>query len=248
MTSKQQSKSDADNLFVKKIIKFTGIFVSVGSGMGVMEKQLLDAGKVVICVDPNNYDKKDRYTQAIRVIQPNYRFVSDLLEDKPSIVGKVNLILNHPLPDYALYDIMAILKLEPIRIFLYYMKEGGAGTWLLHRFLRKNGVNNTGKLKTDYQLETNYKISIDVCPVIYRYKQIYENDIQGRSPSEGDHSYCILEREEKLPKKYISINCEANLSDKEEFILIGKDHTRNEFVNCVTYLSSLHLYTPIPPF
>jgi hypothetical protein len=33
---------------------------------------------------------------------------------------------------------MAVLKLEPKNIFLYYMKGRGAGSWLLHRFLRKS--------------------------------------------------------------------------------------------------------------
>lgn len=234
-----------EDLFISQIIKSTGIFVSVGCGMGVLEKKLIEAGKILICIDPNDYDKKDRYTQAVRVLKPNYKYVSNLLEDRPNIVGKVNLILIHPLPDYALYDIMSIVKLEPKRIFLYYMKDGGAGSWLLHRFLRRNGVNSSAKLKTDDNILERFNISKDICPVKHKYKQVYENNIIEHNTNQC-HTYSILDRQEIHNNIPISINCEANLEDKEEFVLIGNDNIQVNFINCIKYLHSLYhqdLYT-----
>ena len=87
--------------------------------------------------------------------------------------GNVNLLLLHPLPDYILYDIMAIYHLEPIKIFLYYMKDGGAGSWFLHRFLRKNGVNTLGKMKTDKIIEEELQISPHTCIVKHKYTQVF---------------------------------------------------------------------------
>jgi hypothetical protein len=227
-----------DNEFIKKIIKTNGIFVSVGCGMGVLEKQLRDAKKIVICVDPNNYDKKDKYLVDVkRVLMPDYKYVSDLILDKPNIVHKVNLILAHPLPDYTLYDIMSVLKLEPTNIFLYYMKGGGAGSWLLHRFLRKNGVNTTGKLLTDANIEKNFNIPSYVCPIKYRYTQIYEKDVDGCS---HQHTYSILERKEQLDFVYTeNKKLSYSLEEKEEVVLEGENRIKENFYNCLGYLTSL---------
>lgn len=237
-----------DDEFVKKIIDTNGIFVSVGCGMGVLEKRLRDAGKIVICVDPNDYDQRDQYLVDVRrVLTPDYKFVSDLILDKPNIVGKVHLILSHPLPDYTIYDIMAVLKLEPKNIFLYYMKGGGAGSWLLQRFLRKNGVQNTGKLLTDKNFYERLGITPDVCPIKYRYTQAYEKDElvnrDGR-PHPFEHTYSILERKEQL--EIIYTESEAfkkikpySLEEKEEFVLRGKRNIEDHFKNCEKYLMSL---------
>jgi hypothetical protein len=241
-----------DNEFIKKIIKTNGIFVSVGCGMGVLEKQLRDAKKIVICVDPNNYDKKDKYLVDVkRVLMPDYKYVSDLILDKPNIVHKVNLILAHPLPDYTMYDIMSVLKLEPTNIFLYYMKGGGAGSWLLHRFLRKNGVNTSGKLLTDADIEKKLNIPSYVCPIKYRYTQIYEKDEivdkNGR-PHQFQHTYSILERKEQLdfvykPDKDENETTRAglySLEDKEEVVL-QQNNIKKDFYNCLGYLTHLNL-------
>ena len=236
--------------FVQRIIDTKGIFVSVGCGMGLLEKQLKDAGKIVICVDPNDYDKKDRYLYGVRRVpnfKPDYKFVSDLIADKPNVVGKVNLILSHPLPDYTIYDIMAVLKLEPKTIFLYYMRGGGAGSWLLHRFLRKNGVDTKAKLLTDKNVYEEHDISPDICPIKYRYTQIYEKDeliYRDGRPQPFGHTYSILERQEQLDFIYTESEkfkekTPYSLEDKEEFVLEGKLNIDNNFMNCLKYLYSL---------
>jgi len=236
-----------DDEFVKKIIDTNGIFVSVGCGMGMLEKRLRDAGKIVICVDPNDYDQRDQYLGVRRVLTPDYKFVSDLILDKPNIVGKVHLILSHPLPDYTIYDIMAVLKLEPKNIFLYYMKGGGAGSWLLQRFLRKNGVQNTGKLLTDKNFYEGRGVTPSVCPIKYRYTQVYEKDefvVRGNYPFE--HTYSILERKEPLDFVYTESEefktiTPYSLEEKEEFVLRGIRNIEDHFKNCEKYLYSLAL-------
>ena len=106
------------NEYFEKIVETKGIIVSVGSGMGKIEQKLRTSGKIVICIDPNDYGKKDRYTGVKRVLYPDYSTVADFLLKKPLSIGKINLLLQYPLPDYNLYDIMAIKRLEPKNIFL----------------------------------------------------------------------------------------------------------------------------------
>lgn len=211
--------------FIKKILETKGIFVSVGSGMGRIEQELISKGKIVFCIDPNNTDMVDRYTGEKRVKKPDYSYVSEFIKDKPSSIGKVNLILLHPLPDYSLYDIFSILSLEPKKIFLYYMKTGGSGSWLLHRFLRKNDVNTIAKIKMDISFLANYQISFDVCPIKYKYKQVFEKDID----KGYGHTYSILERKEELEKQYnISDKLLLELLlDKEEEVL-GKNNIEKD--------------------
>jgi hypothetical protein len=217
--------------FITKIINTKGLFVSVGCGMGVLENRLRQAGKVVICIDPNNYDVVDRYTGDIRELNPDYKFVSELIADRPNVVGKVNLILNHPLPDYAMYDIMSIFQLEPLHIFLYYMKMGGAGSWLLHRFLRKNGVRTHAKIRMDEQLE---KIGIDItaCIIPYKYVQIYENSV-------GEHTYSILKRTTQITPRITPQIKQFVYKDVEEFVLIGSENTDRCLDRCIECLKSL---------
>lgn len=216
--------------FFKKICESKGVIVSVGCGMGQMEQKLRDRGKIVICVDPNNRDNIDRYTKVKRAIkEPDYAYVDDLIKAKPLIVGKVNLLLLHPLPDYALYDIQAILKLEPKKIFLSYMKEGGAGSWLLHRFLRKNNIDTQGKLKTDIMWEQR-NLPRSICPIKYKYKQIFETE---RSDY---HTYNILEKQELLTNIYTS---DYSIENKEETVLSGSENLHDSFNNCLLYLTSL---------
>ena len=57
------------------------------------------------------------------------------------------------------------------------MKGGGSGSWLLHRFLRKNDVNTIAKIKMDITLATQIQICFNVCPIKYKYKQVFEEDI-----------------------------------------------------------------------
>ena len=219
-----------DEIFINKILQTQGIFVSVGSGMAEMEQKLIDCGKIVICIDPNNTDTVDRYTGVKRVRYPDFSYVSEFIKNKPLCIGKVNLILLHPLPDYSLYDIMAILSLEPKKIFLYYMKDGGSGSWLLHRFLRKNGVNTRAKIKMDISLKS--LVSVDVCPIKYKYEQVFEKDTYLLH----EHTYSVLERKDKLKQQY-NISNEL-LLDKEE-VCLGKNNIEKDAKKNMDILFSL---------
>lgn len=195
--------------FLQEIEKISGVIVSVGCGMGIMENQLRNMGKIVICIDPNNRDMVDRYTGDKRVLMPDYPTVTDFLKDKPKAVNKVNLLLSHPLPDYNLYDIMAIKRLEPRYIFLKYMKKGGAGSWFLHRFLRKNNIKTLGKLRTDESIKIH--ISPSVCVVKYEYNKVWEKDVS-KHIDERLQSYLIM----KISNFIGSDVCEFDYNDTEE--------------------------------
>lgn len=201
------------NEYFEKIVETKGIIVSVGSGMGKIEQKLRTSGKIVICIDPNDYGKKDRYTGVKRVLYPDYSTVADFLLKKPLSIGKINLLLQYPLPDYNLYDIMAIKRLEPKNIFLYYKKDGCAGSWFLHRFLRKNKITTRGKIRMDEHVKRIFFINENKCLVKHQYHKFFEFD-------DYPYSYLILTRGKAVEdENFIQ---DINFEDVEEFILEGK--------------------------
>lgn len=143
--------------------------VSVGSGMGLLEKYIeTEHKKPVICVDPTT-GKRDKYTKVTRVRKPDFPNVVELLKMKPELIGNCHLLLIYPLTDYVTYDICAICDLKPVYVTLLYGPASKSGSFSLVRFLRKCGVKNvTSKLKTEISWITNGFI-----PQSQDFKEVY---------------------------------------------------------------------------
>ena len=123
--------------------------LSVGSGMGVEEQLLVDHGYAVVCIDPSKA-KKDPYLPGKRRVRaPDYPSVPVYLEAHPEYDGGVQLLLHYPLPDYVMYDFLAIQDLRPKCVTVMASMGGSSGSFLLHVWLRQCGVGTFGKLRSE---------------------------------------------------------------------------------------------------
>lgn len=225
-----------DYLTIANSLKdISGVIVSVGSGMGHTESFMRNNGNVVICVDPYKEDK-DLYVPITRKLPSDYAYVRDLVNDKPNIVGKTTVFLNYPLTDYIIYDIFSIYTLEPKKIVLFLhldTKNRCSGSYMLHRFLRKNGVRSTVKLGMDKQCREN-GLNDNVCPIRFRYDL---KDIR-----ECLDGYLItLDRGEEIRKKSELDDAILTYEPKFEQICIGYENTLkmlNLNVNLLTMLNT----------
>lgn len=131
--------------------------VSVGSGTGKYEAALLSLGLMdrVYCVDPS-----PRSFDNGKVIQNDYKYVRDLIKDKPELVGTCTLLLFWPEPENCKWDIEAIGLLKPTSIISMYEASGSAGGIDFHRFMAASGHPNTlqyhshikrGNVQSDYR-------------------------------------------------------------------------------------------------
>jgi hypothetical protein len=111
------------------------VVVSVGSGNGTYEYELMKSGIEIICVDPApesylEYPSDDKY------IKPHYSLVDDLIKSQPQLVSNCVLFLNWPAPLKSTYDIESIEKLKPLGIVIVYetlIKAAGGNR--LHEWL-----------------------------------------------------------------------------------------------------------------
>ncbi len=122
-------------------------------------KKYTESKETILCVDPAplsfNSRGLDTPFQA-----PNYDRVKSLLRARPQLRRNCVLILNWPNPNESMYDIDAVMALEPCGFFTtleYWGDSGGAGSIMFHRFL---------KTTKDYRLA--HKISLnkseqDIC-------------------------------------------------------------------------------------
>ena len=123
--------------------------VSVGSGMGIEEQALVDAGRQVVCIEPTQ-QKRDRYLDdKVMTRRPDYPNVAAYLKANATHTGAVHLLLHYPLPDYILYDIQAIHDLKPKCITIMATMGGSSGSFWLHVWLRQCGVRTLGKAATE---------------------------------------------------------------------------------------------------
>ena len=123
--------------------------VSVGSGMGVEEQLLVDNGYTVVCIDPSNA-RTDLYLLGKRRKRAaDHANVPEYLEKNPQYDGGVQLLLHYPLPDYAMYDFLAIHDLRARFVTVAATLGGSSGSFLLHVWLRACGVRTLGKLRTE---------------------------------------------------------------------------------------------------
>lgn len=93
--------------------------VSVASGDGYLEQYMNT--KELICVDPEpeSYPCSDRI-----FVEPNYNYVTDLIADRPDIVGNCNMFICNAepttCPTDVPYDYDAVQLLKPRKIIAIY--------------------------------------------------------------------------------------------------------------------------------
>jgi len=129
------------------------IFISIGSGRGIMEgfiKYL--TGLSIICIDPNPTSWQQKPLTTCEIIEnmstlPSYKTVkhmlsSDILQSDPS--SGITLIINWPSPNQVEnFDLNAIETINPDKIVLIVELLGGAGSSDLLRWLSSiDGIYN----------------------------------------------------------------------------------------------------------
>ena len=127
----QNIQSYLDFAFIKNGKKLP--IISVGSGDAQVEYQFIRKHYCpIICVDP----KPDEFTQGRIYVEPEYDYVSNLIKDKPELVGNCHLLLIWPYPNESTYDVEAIKALDPVSFILIYESTGSSGgTQLLEEYL-----------------------------------------------------------------------------------------------------------------
>jgi len=124
-----------DEIAAHLTLKLT--IISVGSGMGVLERYLTTKCYKVVCIDPTK-NKKDPYTNDKMSKKPDYQSLKEYLDDEKNPRGDdIHLLLNFPLPDYAIYDIASIYDLKPKFVTIQAGYYGSSGTLLLQIWLRR---------------------------------------------------------------------------------------------------------------
>jgi hypothetical protein len=110
--------------------------VSVGSGNGVLERQISNELKTdIICVDPDPESYEKYPTNMSLAMIPQYNNVVSLIKSKPDLIGNCILLIGWSSPNDTTYDLEAIDALKPSRIVLIYETTGIAGSFSLHKWL-----------------------------------------------------------------------------------------------------------------
>ena len=115
--------------------------VSVGSGNGECEKELMTIGvKNMILVDPYPLDYRPGDPVVIR---PDYPTIQYLIADRPQIVNECVLFIPWSDPCDAIYDLEAINLLNPKSVVIISEKRHfAAGSYILHIWLHHNIIPN----------------------------------------------------------------------------------------------------------
>jgi hypothetical protein len=202
--------------------------VSVGSGMGTVEKYLELNGVDVICVDPSTFDV-DPYIGDARVKDADFSHVVSLIKSKPNIVGQNHLLLHFPLPDYALYDIASIYDLKPTYITMVVGYNGKSGSLLLHAFLRSCGIRTIGKVLTEVSLARQ---GIRLNKVIQEKYQLKK----GTSVSRNKEAKMIMFTLERVGEIVPSDSLVSPTTMEQ--VLIGGDNMIKMYGNCLEFVQS----------
>ncbi len=141
------------SIVIEKSLNFVGgalahavlPIVSVGSGNGFLESKIAtDLKTNVICVEPKPGDWSSGDDEPGRVYMiPQYKTVQDLMTSQPEIIGKCHLLIVWSSPNQSEYDIDAIRDLKPVTITIIYEETGCAGSYLLHKWIDKNGGHSS---------------------------------------------------------------------------------------------------------
>jgi hypothetical protein len=139
--------------------------ISIGSGNAYFEylfKEIFDIPEI-ICIDPEPY--RFLPVNNNKFIEPRFPYVDNLiLSNNHNNYKDSLLILNWVDPNIGPYDVDAIIKLNPIRIFIIYEKSHMAGSLIFH---------------------TNFKIS----PEKYGYMKYIKEVLEEQIYFEGKHTF-----------------------------------------------------------
>jgi len=175
---------------LRKFINPQNQIISVGSGLGYLEKLLEHQFEVrFILVDPDplfemkrlipDIKEKDLLTNKdfIKFYRnPDFTLVKTLMQKHTNIKENCDLMLIWPNPDVSSYDFKAIKKLKPNSIFILYgddyPKGGCAGGFFLHLFISEIlGQTNWFLLNKLSILDFSYD---EIVLLSTRYKIVYQ--------------------------------------------------------------------------
>lgn len=105
--------------------------VSVGSGNGSIELQISPG---IVTVEPT--PKVWQISTGRIEMPPMYSFLEDLLNDRPEVVGNMNLMLISPHADTQ-YDYDAVVTAQPHCLFLVWCSDGLAGSAELLTYINR---------------------------------------------------------------------------------------------------------------
>jgi len=141
----------------EKIIKYhmSSKLISVGSGYGVLEKYIKNTYKKkqqkleLICIDPEPASYRFANYPKLPIIKPQFAYVDDYIkeydnakdntqdniQEDNTLNNTCDLLLCWPSPNDSIYDLDAIIKLQPKIIFILYEMSGAAGGNSLHNWI-----------------------------------------------------------------------------------------------------------------
>jgi hypothetical protein len=144
--------------------------VSVGSGNAHLEKRIQDQyGVEIICVDPD--PTAFNHAAFDIAIPPHFPLVSDLIANRPELVGDCTLLLNWCPPNTSEFDYDAILALKPLGFLAifesFHGNNGAAGGHSFFEFVRGRDA-----LSSQYQLVHATRASKeDKCGLLIEWHQ-----------------------------------------------------------------------------
>lgn len=147
--------------------------ISVGSGNAYFEHLLKESYNIpeIICIDPNPNSFLRANTGPF--IQPTFSTVDDLmLSNNRNTYKDSLLILNWVYPNIGPYDVEAIQKLKPIRIFTIYENSGTAGSRNFHDSFKNNHYAKSYGYKSNMKKITSPTFDNSIKYVIESYKRI----------------------------------------------------------------------------
>jgi len=148
--------------------------VSMGSGSGSIEHYTNNTIKWLM-IDPS----PDCFHGTI-IMEPNYSYLDDLINNNPNIIGRCLLFLNWCDPNNSEYDYEAIIKLKPIAICSIYEEYkssyGAAGG---EKFYNWTKTNNEYQIIEEHYLtpHDDDMDNMDIMIKIWQSKKIaFENE------------------------------------------------------------------------
>jgi len=173
----------------EKIMKYHTIgdkLISVGSGYGVLEKHIVNAYEkqgqniYIICIDPEPTSYSFKNYPKEPMIHPYCAYVDDYLKQLQSLKSNCDsLLLCWPEPNESTYDLEAIIKLQPAKVFLIYEMTGTAGSGSLHNWIY-NQCSNIPKVKVPLFLNSENIIIFKkegykcIDYIIYEYEEQFQ--------------------------------------------------------------------------
>jgi len=174
--------------------------ISVGSGDGRREKQLLEKfGTPIIGIDPI-IDKDIKFYQ-----KPEYKNIEELINKKQNIIANCDIILFWPSPNDTGndYDYKAIKDLQPTQIFIVYASCGASGGTLLQSRINYLFDNENIQYSNMKKSQRDDKF---IYNIIAHYRKIITKDYFGVP---DDVSYDIL-----LLSKFSKITYDQDIINK----------------------------------